>query len=134
MSELAVNVPAVVEEIRERFERYERALVEGDVDVLDATFWNSPHTIRYAFAEHGYGFDEIHRHRVSRAPGPGIKERRIRLEILTLGRDFATVNLEFEVRGKDLVGRQSQTWVRFPGDGWKVVSAHVSATDGRPAW
>jgi len=37
-------------------------------------------------------------------PGPGIKEKRIRLEILTLGHDIATVNLEFKARGKDLVG------------------------------
>ena len=94
--------------------------------MLDATFWNSPHTIRYAFAEHGYGFDEIHAHRVARPPGPGTKERRIRLEILTLGRAVATVNLEFKVRGRDAIGRQSQTWVRFPDVGWKVISAHVS--------
>jgi hypothetical protein len=26
------------------------------------------------------------------------------------------------------VGRQMQTWVRFP-DGWRVVAAHVSAID-----
>ena len=60
--------------------------------------------------------------------GPGIKEFRRRLEILTLGRDFATVNLEFKVRGRDQIGRQSQTWVRFP-QGWKVISAHVSFID-----
>jgi hypothetical protein len=120
------NIPEVVAEVRERFERYEQALIDKNVDVLDATFWNSPHTIRYAFAEHGYGFDEIHAHRVARPPGPGTKERRIRLDILTLGRDLATVNLEFTIRGRDAIGRQSQTWVRFPDVGWKVISAHVS--------
>ena len=134
MTDLTANIPEVVEEIRERFERYERALVDKDVDVLDATFWNSPHTIRYALHENGYGFDEIHAHRVRRPAGPGIKEQRIRLEILTLGRDFATVNLEFKVRGRDLVGRQSQTWVRFPDVGWKVVSAHVSTVNEMPLW
>jgi hypothetical protein len=82
--------------------------------------------------EHGYGFDAIHQHRVARPPGSGIKEKRLRLEILTLGRDVATVNLEFKVRNRELIGRQSQTWVRFPDLGWKVVSAHVSTTDGRP--
>jgi hypothetical protein len=56
------------------------------------------------------------------------------LDILTLGRDFATVNLVFKVRGKDLIGRQSQTFVRFPEDGWKVVSAHVSTSDGSTLW
>ena len=121
MSELTPNLPDVVAEIRELFERYERALVERDVEVLDRTFWNSPYTVRYAFNEHGYGFDEIHAHRVRRPPGPGIKESRRRLEILTLGRDLATVNLEFTVRGRELIGRQSQTWVRLPDQGWKVV-------------
>lgn len=134
MEDLTPNIPEVVEEIRTLFERYEQALIDKDVDILDDTFWNSPHTIRYAMAEHGYGFDEIHRHRVNRKPGPGIKEKRIRLEILTLGRCFATTHLEFKVRGKDLIGRQSQTWVRFPGLGWKVVCAHVSTTDGKPLW
>ena len=70
MNALAPNLPEVVEEVRARFERYERALVEKDVAVLDDTFWRSPHTIRYALHENGYGFDEIHAHRVRRAPGP----------------------------------------------------------------
>src|SRR5215475_4310962 len=114
MIDITPNIPEVVAEARHLFERYEQALVDKDVTVLDATFWNSPHTIRYSFQENGYGFDQIHAHRLARPPGPGVKERRIRLEILTLGRDLATVNLEFKVRGRDLVGRQSQTWVRFP--------------------
>jgi len=137
--DLTPNIPEVVEELRQIFERYEQALVDKTVDVLDATFWRSPHTIRYALHENGYGFDEIHAHRVARPPGPGIKERRIRLEILTLGRDFATINLEFKVRGRDLIGRQSQTFVRFPASdgvnaGWKVVAAHVSTVNEKPLW
>ncbi len=132
--DLTPNLPNVVDEVRSLFERYETALVDKDVDVLDDTFWRSPHTIRYALHENGYGFDEIHRHRVGRPAGPGIKEKRLRLEILTLGEDFATVNLEFKVRGKELVGRQSQTWVRFPDEGWKVVAAHVSTVNKEPLW
>lgn len=134
MTDLTPNLPEVVAEVRDLFERYEQALIDKDVDVLDATFWNSPHTIRYALNENGYGFKEIHAHRVRRPPGPGIKEKRIRLEILTLGRDLATVNLEFKVRGRELIGRQSQTWVRFPDLGWKVVSAHVSTMNDAPLW
>ena len=130
MSDFTPNLPEVVAEVSALFEAYEQALIDKSVDVLDATFWNSPHTIRYALHENGYGFAEIHAHRVARPPGPGIKEKRIRLEILTLGRDIATVNLEFKVRGRDLVGRQSQSWVRFPDLGWKVISAHVSTMDG----
>jgi len=126
MTDRTPNIPEVVEEVRALFERYETALETKDVEVLDATFWRSPHTIRYALHENGYGFDEIHAHRVRRPPGPGIKETRIRLEILTLGRDFATTNLEFKVRDRDLIGRQSQTWIKFDDVGWKVVAAHVS--------
>jgi hypothetical protein len=126
MTDVTPNIPEVVAEVRALFERYEQALIDKNVAVLDATFWDSPHTIRYAPAEHGYGFAEIHAHRVARPPGPGTKEKRIRLEILTLGRDLATVNLEYKVRGRDRIGRQSQTWVRFPDVGWKVVCAHVS--------
>lgn len=132
MTDLKKNIPEVVAEISALFERYEQALIDKNVEVLDATFWNSPHTIRYALHENGYGFDEIHAHRVARPPGPGFKEKRIRLEILTLGRDLATVNLEFKVRGKDQIGRQSQTWVRFPDAGWKVIAAHVSVVGERP--
>ena len=134
MMDVTENVPEVVAEVRGLFERYEQALVDKDVEILDATFWDSPHTIRYALHETGYGFAQIHGHRVARPAGPGIKEKRLRLEILTLGRDFATVNLEFKVRGRDLVGRQSQTWVRFPDLGWKVVAAHVSTMNDAPLW
>ncbi len=134
MKDFTPNIPEIVAEVRDLFERYETALETKDVAVLDDTFWNSPHTIRYALHENGYGFDAIHQHRVARPPGPGIKERRIRLEILTIGRDLATVNLEFKVRGRDLVGRQSQTWVRFPDVGWKVVAAHVSTVSDKPFW
>jgi hypothetical protein len=134
MTDLTPNLPDVVVEVRDLFERYEQALIDKNVEVLDATFWDSPRTIRYAMHENGYGYAAIHAHRVARPPGPGIKEQRRRLEILTLGRDIATVNLEFKVRGHELIGRQSQTWVRFPDIGWKVIAAHVSTTDGKSLW
>lgn len=129
------NIPEIVEEIREKFERYEQALIDKNVEVLDETFWNSPLTTRLAIHENGFGFDEIHAHRVRRPPGPGIKLERLRLDILTLGRDLAVVNLIFKMRGRgDLPARQTQTWVRFPDLGWKVVSAHVSVTEATPAY
>ena len=85
------NIPEIVEEVRDLFEGYEQALIDKDVAVLDNTFWNSPHTIRLANYEHGYGFDRIHAHRVARPPGPGSKEKRLRLDVVTIGRDIATV-------------------------------------------
>ena len=132
--DLEVNRPEVVDEITLLFEAYEAALVDKNIEVLDNTLWDSEHTIRYAMHENGYGFDEIHQHRVSRKKGPGIKEERRRLEILTLGDRFATVNLEFKIRGTEGIGRQSQTWVKFPTTGWKVVTAHVSTMEKHPCW
>ncbi|MBN9487793.1 MAG: DUF3225 domain-containing protein [Alphaproteobacteria bacterium] len=132
MPDLTPNIPEVVAEVSALFERYEQALIDKNLDVLDTTFWNSAHTIRLANNEHGYGFDRIHAHRIARPPGPGTKEKRYRLDILTLGRDIATVNLVYKVRGKEMTGRQSQTWVRFPDVGWRVISAHVSMISEQP--
>jgi len=132
VTDLTPNIPDVVEEVRALFEGYEQALIDKNVEVLDATFWHSPHTIRLANAEHGYGFDRIHAFRVARPPGPGTKEKRLRLDIVTVGHDVATVTLVYKVRDRDLVGRQMQTWVRFPDAGWKVIAAHVSTIDKEP--
>lgn len=132
MTDRTPNIPEVVAEVSDLFERYEQALIDKNVEVLDGTFWNSPHTIRLAHHEHGYGFDRIHAHRVARVPGPGTKEKRLRLDIVTVGRDIATVSLVYKVRGRDMTGRQMQTWVRFPDVGWKVIAAHVSMIGETP--
>jgi hypothetical protein len=133
VKDLTPNIPEVVAEVTALFERYEQALIDKNVDVLDNTFWKSPHTIRLANNEHGYGFDRIHAHRVARVPGPGTKEKRLKLDVLTLGHDLATVTLVYKVRGKDATGRQTQTWVKFP-DGWKVIMAHVSMITDPPVF
>src|SRR4051794_34489893 len=99
MSEMETNLPEVVAEVRDLFERYEQALLERDVDMLDASFWESPHTVRYGRNEICHGFDEIHAVRVASGPLQRPRER-LRLEILTLGHDLACVNLEY--KGADL--------------------------------
>ena len=132
MSDRTPNIPEVVAEVSALFERYEQALIDKNVEVLDTTFWNSPHAIRLANHEHGYGFDRIHAHRVARVPGPGTKEKRLRLDVVTVGRDIATVTLVYKVRGREMTGRQMQTWVRFPDAGWKVIAAHVSMIGETP--
>ena len=131
MADLTPNIPELWPKFA-KIPAYEQALIDKDVDVLDATFWRSPHAIRLAMNEHGYN-KAIHAHRVARTPGRRLGEKRLRPEILTLGRDLATVNLVLRCALK-AGGRQSQTFVRFPEDGWKVVSAHVSTTDGSALW
>ncbi|MBB1593623.1 oxalurate catabolism protein HpxZ [Achromobacter sp. UMC46] len=119
-----INLPDVVAEVAAALERYETALVNNQVDVLDTLFWNSPHTLRYGAGENLYGYDAIRAFRAARSP-QGLARRVLRTAITTYGRDFATANLEFQRDGSDRTGRQSQTWMRTP-EGWRVVSAHVS--------
>ena len=118
-----INLPEVLAEVTALFNRYEKALVDNDVPVLDEMFWNSPHALRYGVAENLYGSDEIAAFRAARPPQPPGREVP-RTVITTYGRDYATTNIEFR-RGNGPIGRQSQTWVRFP-EGWRIVTAHVS--------
>ena len=117
------NIPKVLAEVSAVFAEYEDALVNNKVDVLDALFWNSPHTLRYGVGENLYGFEAIQAFRAARpAQGPRTVLKTV---ITTYGYDFATANIEFQREGSERVGRQSQTWLRTE-KGWKVVAAHVS--------
>jgi hypothetical protein len=120
-----VDIPEVVAEVTAAFERYETALVTNDVATLGALFRNDPRTLRYGIAENLYSYDEIQAFRSVR-PSLGLDRTRARTVITTYGQDFAVASTLFHrptLGGK--VGRQMQTWVRFP-DGWFVVAAHVS--------
>jgi hypothetical protein len=120
-----INIPEVVAEVEAAFARYEKALVENDVPVLEALFRDDPLTIRYGVAENLYGMDEIRAFRRARSP-VGVARTIERTVITTYGREFATANTLFRREAATgRIGRQSQTWVRFP-EGWRVVSAHVS--------
>jgi len=124
-----VDLPEVVAEVREAFERYEKALVSNDVDTLDTLFRQDERTIRYGIAENLYGHKEVAAFRAGRSP-INLVRTRSRTVITTYGRDYAVASTLFHrdaMQGKK-VGRQMQTWVRFP-DGWKVVAAHVSIID-----
>jgi Protein of unknown function (DUF3225) len=121
---MQINLPHVLAEMEVAFARYEDALVNNKVDVLDELFWNSPHTLRYGIAENLYGFEAIQAFRASR-PSQGLQRTCINAMITTYGEDFATANTEFQRDGVARSGRQSQTWMRTP-EGWRVVAAHVS--------
>lgn len=124
---MKINDPETLREITAAFYEYERALMEDDVEVLDALFHQAPETVRYGVGEVLYGFEEIAAFRRSRGGSPQRKLGRI--AISTYGDALATANVEFFREGSTKRGRQSQTWVKFP-DGWKVVSAHVSLEGG----
>jgi ketosteroid isomerase-like protein len=123
-----VDRPEVVREVREAFERYERALVSNDVDTLDAMFCDDPRTIRYGATEVLYGYEEIKKFRAGRSP-VGLARTLSKTVITTFGRDFAMASTLFHrATAPGRVGRQTQTWVRFD-DGWHIVAGHVSVID-----
>ena len=125
---MEIDLPEVVAEVRAEFDRYEEALGANDVATLNAMFWKDPRTIRYGGTENLYGHDQIVAFRVARSPA-GLARTISKTVISTYGRDHAVASTLFHrasVPGK--VGRQMQTWVRFP-QGWRVVAAHVSFID-----
>ena len=125
---MEVDLPDVVAEVTAQFQRYEQALVSNDVAVLDELFRKDARTLRYGIGENLYGYGEIAAFRAARSPA-GLMRRTARTIITAYGRDTAVASTLFyrdSVPGK--VGRQMQTWVRFP-EGWRIVAAHVSIID-----
>jgi 1-carboxybiuret hydrolase subunit AtzH-like protein len=126
--EMDVDLPDVLAEVTEQFARYEQALVSNDVAVLDELFRADPRTLRYGIGENLYGHDAIMAFRAARSP-VGLMRKTAQTVITSYGRDTAVASTLFyreTLPGR--VGRQMQTWVRFP-DGWKIVAAHVSVID-----
>jgi hypothetical protein len=121
---LEINLPEVVAEVQAAFDRYETALVNNNVAVLDELFWQSPHTVRYGATENLYGYDAIAAFRAGRS-ALDLRRSLTNTVITTYGQDFATANTEFQKTASGKTGRQTQTWMRTP-EGWRVVSAHVS--------
>ena len=125
---MEIDLPEVVAEVAAEFERYEKALVSNDVATLDAIFRKDPRTIRYGGGENLYGYAEIAAFRAARSPA-GLARKLSKTVISTYGRDHAVAStLYYRTTMPGKVGRQMQTWVRFP-EGWRVVAAHVSIID-----
>jgi hypothetical protein len=125
---MQVDLPDVLAEVTEQFARYEKALVTNDVAALDELFRVDPRTLRYGIGENLYGHDAIMAFRAARSP-VGLMRRTAKTVITTYGRDCAVAStLFYRDTAPGKVGRQMQTWVRFP-EGWKIVAAHVSVID-----
>ena len=125
---MEINLPDVLSEVTAQFARYEKALVGNDVTVLDELFHKDARSLRYGIAENLYGYGEITAFRAARSP-VGLMRKTAKTLISTYGRDTAVASTLFyrdSLPGK--VGRQMQTWIRFP-EGWRIVAAHVSIID-----
>ena len=125
---MQVDLPDVLTEVTEQFARYEKALVSNDVAVLGELFRNDPRTLRYGIGENLYGYEAISGFRAGRSP-VGLNRRTAKTVISSYGRDTAVAStLFYRDKAPGRVGRQMQTWIRFP-EGWRVVAAHVSIID-----
>jgi hypothetical protein len=123
---MTVNDPEVVAELQALYPEYEQALISNDVEKLVEMFWAGPEVMRFGVTENLYGPEELAAFRASR-PAANLVRTVSRFDIVSFGRDFASITLEFErngVAGK-VLGRQSQVWMRL-AEGWRIVSAHVS--------
>jgi hypothetical protein len=111
-------------EVRAAFERYERALVDGDVAVLTELFWADERCVRFGVADRQQGAAEIAAWRAEHPTVPA--GRRLRqTRVLAVDDRTAVVTTLFDYPDGVVEGRQSQTWVRFDA-GWRIVVAHVS--------
>jgi hypothetical protein len=125
---MEIDLPEVVGEVKAAFDAYEMALVSNDVATLDALFHDDTRTIRYGGGENLYGYAAIKSFRAARSPA-GLARTLAKTAISTYGRDYAVASTLFHrTSAPGKVGRQMQTWVRFP-EGWRVVAAHVSVID-----
>jgi Protein of unknown function (DUF3225) len=125
---MEIDLPDVLAEVTAQFARYEDALISNDVAVLDELFRKDSRTLRYGIGENLYGYDAIMAFRAARSPA-GLMRETDGTVITTYGRDTAVASTLFyrkSLPGK--VGRQMQTWIRFP-EGWRIVAAHVSIID-----
>ena len=123
-----IDLPDVIAEVSTAFARYEHALVSNDIATLNELFRDDTRTLRYGIGENLYGYGEISAFRAARSPA-GLMRRTARTVITTYGRDTAVAStLFYRDSAQERVGRQMQTWVRFP-EGWRNVAAHVSIID-----
>ena len=131
IADIQTNMPQALAELHKAFDLYEDALIHNKVDVLDALFWDSPHTLRYGAKENLNGYDEIKAFRAGR-PSVGLNRDILDRHLVSFGDSMGVANITFKRASEVRIGRQSQTWVKL-GDGfangWRVVSAHVSWMD-----
>ncbi|HBS7717525.1 oxalurate catabolism protein HpxZ [Klebsiella pneumoniae] len=122
-----VDRPAILAEVTAAFYQYEEALVSNNIEALDALFWHDPRTVRLGAGENLYGIEAIRAFRAAR-PAAGLARDLRHTTITTFGADMAVCSTEFTREGCARLGRQQQTWVRFPY-GWRIVAAQVSLMD-----
>ena len=104
---MEIDLPEVMAEVTAAFNRYEKALVTNDLEVLDDTFHVDPRTIRYDGSEILCGFEEIAAFPAPRAPTPGPSSPPTAATLPWPRRCFTARPCRARF------GQQMQTWVRL---------------------
>lgn len=128
VADAPLDRPGTVAEVRTVFDRYERALLTGDVATLTELFWDDPRCLRYGVADRQRGAEEVaawRREHPCVPPGRRLRET----HVLAVDDRTAVVNTLFGYPDRPVEGRQTQVWVRFAA-GWRIVAAHVSEIGG----
>ena len=116
------DIPSVIVEVSAAFEAYEQALVANDVDRILGFF--AEDAVRFGTADQQAGLREQAQWRRAQPPLPPgrcLKDTTVQ----GYGHSIAVVTTFFAYPRDDVLGRQSQTWVRLP-EGCRIVTAHVS--------
>jgi Protein of unknown function (DUF3225) len=119
------------EELRAAFDRYEQALMTGDVATQQDSFWDDPTVVRVDGDGPLAGPEKLAEFRVSR-PTPGPRRLRDLHVVQSPGDTVVTVSVnerlgpDGEVTG---LGTQTQVWARTEA-GWRVIAACVSPMTG----
>ena len=115
------------EDLRAAFDRYERALMNGDVITQRNSFWDDPAVVRVDGDGPLIGPEALAEFR-ARRPAPGPRRLRDLHVVHSPGDTVVTVSVnerlgpDGEVTG---LGTQTQVWARTE-EGWRVIAACVS--------
>ena len=63
---MEINHPETLAEVSRQFSRYQQAIIDNDIPVLNELFWDNPLTLRYGIGENLYGHAAIASYRDTR--------------------------------------------------------------------
>jgi hypothetical protein len=115
------------------FERYERALMDGDVAMQQQSFWSDPSVVRVDGDGPLVGPAALAEFR-ARRPTPGPRRLRDLHVVHSPGDTVVTVsvNERLDLDGNVIgLGTQTQVWAHTEG-GWRVIAACVSPIAASP--
>jgi hypothetical protein len=123
----------VNDELKAAFDRYEEALMAGDVAGQTDSFWSDPSVVRIDGDGPVIGAEALAEFR-ARRPTPGPRRLRDLHVVHSPGDTVVTVSVNERLGSNGEVtglGTQTQVWARTES-GWRVIAAVVSPMTASP--